>query len=197
MTASNRVCVGQITGAHGVRGLVKLRSFTADPAAVAEYGPLTDQSGRRSFRVRLLSAAGDQWIAQVEGVSDRDQAAALRGVSLFVDRAVLPEPEEDEFYHADLIGLRAETVDGETFGTVLAVHDFGAGDLLEIRMATGRTVMLPFTRAAVPVVELKAGRVVIDPPAGFLDEPTAEERAEAGGAGAGGEGTRGGPGDRE
>ena len=179
MSPPSRVCVGQIAGPHGVRGLVKLRSFTADPAAVADYGPLSDEAGRRSFRVRLLSAAGELWIAQVDGVSDRDQAVALKGLRLFVDRDLLPEPEEDEFYHADLIGLRAETVDGAPFGEVLAVHDFGGGDLLEIRIEGGRTVMMPFTRAVVPVVEIRAGRLVVDPPAGLLDEPR-PEKDEAG-----------------
>jgi 16S rRNA processing protein RimM len=165
MSTPSRVCVGQVAAPHGVRGLVKLRSFTEDPADVAAYGPLTDETGRRSFEVRLLSAVGDLWIAEVEGVADRNAAEAIKGVRLYVERSLLPEPEdEDEFYHADLIGLRAETAAGEPFGTVVAVHDFGAGEMLELRPASGPTVMLPFTRAAVPVVDLAAGRIVVEPP---------------------------------
>ncbi|HEY8350949.1 MAG TPA: ribosome maturation factor RimM, partial [Sphingomonadales bacterium] len=116
MAASDpaRVCVGLITGAHGVRGLVKVKPFTDDPAAVAAYGPLTDQSGRRRFALELLSFGKGQWLARVDGVSDRTAAEALRGTRLYVDRQALPEPDEDEFYHADLIGLRAELTDGAT-----------------------------------------------------------------------------------
>ncbi len=179
MSTPSRVCVGQIAAPHGVRGLVKLRSFTEDPAAVAGYGPLSDEAGRRAFKVRLLSAVGELWIAQVEGVADRDAAEALKGLRLYVDRSRLPEPkDEDEFYHADLIGLRAEDKDGGEFGTVLAVHDFGAGEMLEIRVPSGRTVMVPFTKAAVPVVEPRAGRLVVDPPEELLDDKPDPEAGE-------------------
>ncbi|HYD66582.1 ribosome maturation factor RimM [Azospirillum sp.] len=162
---STKVCVGQFAGSHGVRGLVKLKSFTDDPKAVASYGPLSDESGARRFRVTLQGSVKDLWLARVDGIATREEAQALAGVRLFVDRSALPETEdEDEFYHADLIGLRAETADGTPFGTVLALYDFGGGDVLEIRMPDGRTELLPFTKACVPVVDVKGGRVVVEPP---------------------------------
>lgn len=159
------VCVGQFAGSHGVRGLVKLRSFTGDPAAIIGYGPLVDERGERRFAVTLQGMIKDQFLVRVEGISTREQAQALNGLKLHVDRRVMPEPEdEDEFYHADLIGLRLELGDGTRFGTVRAVHDFGAGDLLEISTVSGNVEMLPFTRACVPVVDVRNGRLVIDLP---------------------------------
>jgi 16S rRNA processing protein RimM len=165
----DRVCVGEITGAHGVRGLVRLRSFTADPAAVAAYGPLTAEPGGRRFRVALAGRSKDQFLARLDGVADRDAAEALSGTRLFVDRSRLPAPEEDEFYHADLLGLRAERPDGAPLGVVRALHDFGAGDLIEIGRDEGDSLILPFTRQVVPVVDLAAGRIVVEPPAEFVD----------------------------
>lgn len=169
-----RVRVGEIVGVHGVRGLVRLRSFTEDPAAVAAYGAVEDEAGRRKFAIRLQSAAKGVWIAKVEGVDTREAAEALKGVGLFIDRARLPEPEEGEFYHADLIGLRAERADGGELGTVLAVHDFGAGTMLELRPPEGQTVMVPFTLAAVPVVDVAGGRLVVEPPEEVVVEPPEE-----------------------
>lgn len=166
-----RICVGRILGAHGVRGLVRLRSFTADPAAVAEYGPLSDADDVRRFVVRLVNRAKDDWVARVEGVTDRTAAESLVGVDLYVDRSVLPPADEDEFYHADLIGLRAVTVDGAVLGRVAAVHDFGAGDVLEITGDNGAVVPVPFTRAVVPEIDIAGGLLVVDPPAGLLEDP--------------------------
>nr|WP_246513527.1 ribosome maturation factor RimM [Azospirillum picis] len=163
--AGSRVCVGQFAGSHGVRGLVKLRSFTAEPADVATYGPLFDEAGARRFGVTLQGMVKDNFLARVDGVATREQAQALAGVRLYVDRAALPETEdEDEFYHADLIGLRAELADGTLYGTVKAVFDFGAGDMLEIRVGSGALEMLPFSKACVPVVDVPNGRVVVDLP---------------------------------
>lgn len=164
MAGSDRVCVGVIGGVHGVRGIVKVKPFTADPADVVAYGPLTDKSGSRVIALTLLSRHKGQWLARVEGVDDRSAAEALRGTELYAERSRLPAPEEDEFYHADLIGLRAELPDGSLFGTVRALHDFGAGDVIEIALAAGGTVVLPFTRATVPAIDVAAGRVVIEPP---------------------------------
>ena len=163
---STKVCVGQFAGAHGVRGLVKVKSFTEDPEAVASYGPLTDERGARSFRLSLQGAMKDLFLARVDGIATREQAQDLAGVRLYVDRSALPETEdEDEFYHADLIGLRAELADGAVYGVVKALYDFGAGDVLEIRTESGSLEMLPFTKACVPVVDVKGGRVVVDLPA--------------------------------
>ena len=176
--ASNMVCVGQIVGVHGVRGLVKLKSFTEDPAAIAGYNPLMDQTGTRSFVVELQSAMKDYWLAKVQGVNDRTAAEALRGVQFHVDRDRLPATEdEDEFYHADLIGLPVVRPDGDKIGTVIALHDFGGGDMLEVRLPDCRTVMLPFTKAIVPVVDIAGGRIVADPPEDLLAPPDAAEQA--------------------
>ncbi len=162
---TSKLCVGQFAGSHGVRGLVKLRSFTEDPADVAAYGPLTDEAGR-SFRVTLQGKAKDLFLAKVEGVATREQAQALAGVRLHIERAVLPETGDDNsFYHADLIGLRAELADGSLYGTVKAIYDFGGGDVLEIRVGSGALEMLPFSKACVPVVDVRGGRVVVDLPA--------------------------------
>lgn len=160
-----RVCVGKVVAAHGVRGQVKLKSFTQEPADVAAYGPLFDEAGARRFKVALSGVPKDGvFVARLDGVDDRNAAEALKGAKLYALRAALPEPEEEEFYYADLIGLRAETDDGELFGTVTAVHDFGAGDVLELRKADGRTAHLPFSRLAVPLVDVKGGRIVVRPP---------------------------------
>ena len=175
MAVGARLRVGEIVGVHGVRGLVRLRSFTEDAAAVGSYGPLEDEAGRRKFAIRLQSTVKGVWIAKVDGVDSREAAEALKGVGLFIDRARLPEPEEGEFYHADLIGLRAERAgDGAALGTVLAVHDFGAGTMLELKSPDGRTEMVPFTLAAVPLVDLAGGRVVVEPPEEVVVEPPEE-----------------------
>ena len=165
------ICIGAVAGAHGVRGGVRLKSFTDDPEAVAAYGPVSDETGARRFDLRLTGRAKGVVLAKLSGIETREAAEALKGLRLYVPRTVLPSPGEDEYYHADLIGLAAETADGAAFGDVQAVHDFGAGDLLEVRTTEGAMVLLPFTAAAVPVVDIAAGRVVVDPPAGSLDEP--------------------------
>ena len=159
-----RVCLGVIVGAHGVRGQVKIKSFTEVPDDVAAYGPLADESGARSFAVKVTGRAKGTVVARIDGVSDRDQALALRGTRLFVDRSVLPEPEAESFYHADLIGLAAEGGDGRPLGRVVAVQNYGAGDLLEVAAPDGATELFAFTRSVVPVVDLDGGRVVIAVP---------------------------------
>jgi 16S rRNA processing protein RimM len=176
--AGRTVCVGQIVGVHGVRGLVKLKSFTEDPAAIAGYNPLMDQTGARTFTVELQSAMKDYWLARVQGVNDRTAAEALRGVHLHVDRDRLPPPEdEEEFYHADLIGLSVFRPDGSDIGAVVALHNFGGGDMLEVRLPDRRTVMVPFTKALVPVVDVPGGRIVADPPEDLLAPLDAAEQA--------------------
>jgi 16S rRNA processing protein RimM len=164
-----RVCVGQLLGAHGVRGLVKLASFTADPAAIADYGALTDADGKRAFTVVLRGANKGHWLAEIAEVKDREAAQALNGTRLFALRAQLPPPGEEEFYHADLIGLRAELPDGTALGTVAAMHNFGAGDIVELALPGGQRPMLPFGKETVPVIDIAGGRMVVDPPDGLLD----------------------------
>ncbi|MCX8134580.1 MAG: ribosome maturation factor RimM [Roseococcus sp.] len=151
------VLLGEIGRPHGVRGLVRVRSFTATPEGLTAYGPLFDGRGRR-FVLTLLAGG----LARIEGVTDRSAAAALTGTKLYVPRSALPPPGEEEFYLADLEGLRAETMGGESLGTVLAVEDHGAGAFLVLSGPPERLV--PFTRAAVPLVDVTGGRVVVVPP---------------------------------
>lgn len=172
------MCVAAVAGAHGITGTVRLRSFTVDPTDVAAYGAVSDQSGRRRFEVSVIGMSGGAVLARFSGVADRDTAEALKGMRLYVPRSALPPPEEDEFYHVDLLGLEAVRPDGSALGRVVAVHDLGeGGDSLEIDVeAGGLTVMVPFTRATVPEVDIPAGRIVIDPPPGLIDEDDAGPR---------------------
>jgi len=169
VTAEGHVCVAQIGAAHGVRGEVRLRSFTQDPAGVKKYGPFTTTDGR-TIVLQSLRPAGEMFVARIEGVADRTAAEALRNVRLYVPREKLPPAGEDEFYHADLIGLAAVDRAGETIGRVVAVHNFGAGDLVELaRPDGGETVFLPFTKAVVPEIDIAAGRMLVEVPEGALD----------------------------
>ena len=158
-----RICIGAIAGAFGVRGEVRLKSFTADPRAIADYGPLTDEAGQRSFAITLTRPVTGGFGARLSGVGTREAAEALKGVTLWVARAALPSLPDDEFYHADLIGLSVFDPGGAPLGQVRAIHDHGAGDILEIAGPQG-LLLLPFTRAVVPTVDLAAGRIVADPP---------------------------------
>jgi len=173
MAPAGRILVGEIGRPHGVRGLVKLRSFTADPAAIASYGPLTDAAGERRFALTLLADG----LASIGGVGDREAAARLTGTGLYVERASLPPPEEDEFYLADLVGLRAETAAGEPLGRVRAVEDNGAGAFLALDGPPERFV--PFTRACVPVVDTAGGRVVVELPDETAVPPVSSDEAAA------------------
>src|SRR5438552_13450309 len=174
--SEKRVCVGVVGAAHGVRGAVKIKSFTANPEDVAGYGPLEDESGERRLSLRLIGNGKGVLIGHLSGITDRNQAEALRGLRLYLPRSALPPTDEDEYYHADLIGLDAVLTDGTPVGAVRAVHDFGAGDTLEIARGEGPPVVVPFTRAVVPSVDLAAGRLVVDPPPGLLDGPERERR---------------------
>lgn len=170
---NGRVCLGVVGAPHGVRGEVRIKSFTDMPAAIAHYGALEDERGERRFTLSVVgSAKGDGMvIVKLSGIADRDRAEALRGLRLYAPRTVLPATAEDEFYHADLVGLAAQLADGSALGAVIAVHDFGAGDVIEIGRDEGQPVLVPFTRAAVPVVDIAGGKVVIDPPDGLFDAP--------------------------
>lgn len=160
--------LGVVGAPHGVKGEVRVRSFTADPLAIGDYGPLFLDDGQ-SLSVISLRPQGDMLVARFDGVTTRDQAAALTNKALHVDRSALPDnPANDEFYHADLIGLEARDETGAALGRVAGLQDFGAGDILELRLASGTAVFVPFSRAAVPVVDVAGGFVVIDRVAGGL-----------------------------
>ncbi|MHB1103983.1 MAG: ribosome maturation factor RimM [Devosia sp.] len=173
--ASQRLLMGRIGAAHGIKGEVRIQSFTEDPLALADYGPLA--TNRPGLTLTILSARTNTnvLVARLEGVNDRSSAEKLNGVELYVDRALLPATEdEDHFYHADLIGLAARLPDGAVLGEVIAVPNFGAGDLIEIRdPRTGDTYLYPFTRKVVPEIHLKAGYLVIEVP--IEAEPGDEE----------------------
>ncbi|NKB55184.1 MAG: 16S rRNA processing protein RimM [Alphaproteobacteria bacterium] len=160
----SRICVGVVAGAHGVRGLVRVKSFTEEPSDIAAYGQLSDAEGRRHFELEITGSAKGVLLARIDGIRDREAAEALRGVEFYVARDALPAPAEEEFYHADLIGLPAVLADGSSYGTVRALHEFGAGDMIEILLEDGGVSVLPFTRAVVPVVDVDGGRIVIAPP---------------------------------
>src|ERR1700744_4005727 len=160
----SQICVARIGAAHGVRGQVKLWTFTEDPFAVKEYGPLSTKDGSRQFEVTHVREAKDHLVATLKGVATRNDAERLNGIELYVSRDKLPATEDDEYYHADLIGLAAVTAADEPLGRVVAVHNFGAGDIIEIAPPRGPTLLLAFTNAVVPTVDLAAGRVVIELP---------------------------------
>jgi 16S rRNA processing protein RimM len=149
---------------------VRIKSFTACPENIAAYGPLSDETGQRRLEMHVIGAAKGVLIARLTGVEDRSRAEALRGLRLYLPRSALPQPDPEEYYHADLIGLEVVLSDGTPVGRVRAVHDFGAGDTLEIERPTAPPAMVPFTRAVVPVVEIEAGRLVIEPPPGLLPD---------------------------
>jgi 16S rRNA processing protein RimM len=163
---ADRICVAKIGAAHGIRGEVRLWSFTADPTAVQGYGPLETEDGSQRFEIEALRPGKTFLVARLSGVPDRAAAEKLTNVELFVSREQLPAPDEDEFYHADLIGLSAVTEGGAPLGTVTAIHNFGAGDLLEIAPAGGgEALLIPFTETTVPAIDLSARRMVVIPPA--------------------------------
>jgi 16S rRNA processing protein RimM len=162
---ADRICVAQIGAAHGIRGEVRLRSFTEEPMAVTAYGPLESEDGTRRFTIEALRPAKDHFVARLAGVADRDAAEKLVNIKLYVSRDKLPPIEDGEtFYHADLVGLAAVTPDGAPLGTVTAILNFGAGDLVEIKpQGGGEALMVPFTEAAVPEIDIAAGRMVVVP----------------------------------
>jgi 16S rRNA processing protein RimM len=172
-TDDNFVCIGMITAPHGVRGAVRVKSYTVDPDDLVGYGPLFDARGKQKFKLSPVGHVRDQLIAKIDGVNDRDGAERLRGTRLHIPRSALPDTDhDDEFYLADLVGLKAIHVDGSTFGTVRGVADFGAGDVIEIALEEGRgkVVVLPFTRQAIPEVKLSERMLVVNPPEGLLQD---------------------------
>jgi 16S rRNA processing protein RimM len=174
----NLVCVGRIAGGHGIRGWVRITSYTEIPENVGAYGPVTDETGEHMFELEVMRMAKAHVLARIPGVEDRNAADALRGVRLFVPRDRLPAPDDDEFYYDDLVGILAETSDGEALGEILSVQEFGSGPMLEIGRKRGRTFLVPFTRDMVPIVDLAAGRIVVEPVPGLLD-PAGKPEEEA------------------
>jgi 16S rRNA processing protein RimM len=157
----SRVLLGHIAGAHGIRGEVLIKSYTGAPEDIASYGPLSDEQGRR-FALEVIRVTAKGVIARIKGVGDRTAAEALKGVRLWAERSQLPPTEENEYYHSDLIGLEAVSSEGERIGEVLSVQNYGAGDLLEIRLKNGgKTELLPFAAAFVPEVDIAGGRVIV------------------------------------
>jgi 16S rRNA processing protein RimM len=158
------ICVARIGAPHGVRGAVKLWTFTEDPLAVKRYGPLATKDGARSFEVTHAREAKGHLVATLKGIATREEAERLNGIELYIAREKLPATERDEYYHADLIGLAAVDAADQPIGRVIAIHNFGAGDIIEIAPPSGATMLLPFTNAVVPTVDIAAGRVVIEMP---------------------------------
>ncbi len=174
-TTARRILLGQIASAHGIRGEILVRTFTGDPAAIATYGPLSDKSGTRSFRLKIVRVTDKGVIARVEGVADRTAAEPLKGTELYVERSKLPPPADDEFYHADLVGLGVELEDGTAYGIVRAVVNFGAGDLVEVsRAGLPSSELIPFTKANVPTIDFSVGRITIVPPV-MVGEPEPQQ----------------------
>ena len=161
MTRDKRICVARIGAAHGVRGEVRLWPFTEDPLAVVDYGPLTSKDGARQFEVVRARIAKDHLVAVLKGITTREDAERINGIELYIARDQLPPTEAGEYYHADLVGLRAIDEAGAAIGKVLAIHNFGAGDIIEIAPASGPTHLLPFNDAVVPTIDVDEGYLVI------------------------------------
>lgn len=168
MTQS-RICVGAISGAYGVRGELRLKSFCANPEDIESYSPLTDEAGDKRFHVALIRPMKNGFVARIAEISTKEQADAIKGTQLFANRDQLPSLPDDEYYHTDLIGLEVFDTGGTLLGSVKMVMDHGAGDLLEVqRPGSSETVLLPFTVSAVPTVDMKTRRIIADPPEGLF-----------------------------
>ncbi|SFJ37896.1 ribosome maturation factor RimM [Celeribacter neptunius] len=168
--SDTRIIVGAIAGAFGVQGEVRIKSFCADPEAIGTYSPLTSEDGKTTYILGITRAIKNGFAARIDGVETKEQADALKGETLYADRDALPSLPDDEFYHADLIGLTVLDTGGNTLGTVRNVLNHGAGDLLEVQApGLSTTVLLPFTLVNVPTVDLTAGRIIADPPEGLFE----------------------------
>jgi 16S rRNA processing protein RimM len=173
-TETRRILMGRIVGAHGIRGDVLIDSYASEPQAIAAYGPLQTEDGSRQFKLSVVRLSAKGVIGHIAGIDDRTAAEKLKGLALYVDRGRLPDAGEDEFYRADLVGLTAEDPDGGKIGSIVAVENYGAGDILELRLeGQSKTELIPFSDAFVPVVDIAGGRVVVILPQA---EPSAEER---------------------
>lgn len=170
MSEARKICVGQFAGAHGVRGLVRLRSFTEDPEAIFGYAPLLDETGKRAFKMTPKSTIRDMFLVNVEGVNDKEAADRLRGDKIYIPHDLLPKTGKDEYYEADLIGLRAVDESGKEYGKVRGVLDYGAGPFLEIGTSTKDSFMLPFRDAFVPKIDVDKEILFISAPEGWISE---------------------------
>lgn len=177
--AGDKVLLARIGAAHGIRGEVRVKSFGDDPLSFTDYGVLTDVTGKQRFEVLRARVQKTVVVTQFKGITDRNQAEALNGLDLYVERDQLPETEEDEFYYSDLTGLPVEDTAGTVLGKVIAVQDFGAGDLLEVRPLRGKSFYIPFTREFVPHVSLEEGRLVVDLPEDYFSEERLDEESGA------------------
>jgi len=173
-----RVLLGEISGVHGIRGDILIRTYTESPEAIASYGPLSDASGNKTFAIKIVRTTDKGVVARLDGISDRTIAEGLRGTKLYVERAKLPDTEAAEFYHADLIGMKAVAADGTPLGEIVSIQNFGAGDLLELKPISGAaTEFIPFEDQWVPRVDLDTGQVVINrPEPGDEDEEHDEDK---------------------
>ena len=176
-SASNRVCLGVVVGVKGLRGEVRVKSFTERPADIGAYGPLATEDGR-AFALTVTGSAQGVVIARIKGVADRNGAEALKGTKLFVDRVALPEAGEGTYYHADLVGMAAVLATGEALGSITAVYNFGAGDMVEVKLADGRTELVPFTDAAIAGVDVAGGKVTMNALAGLFENDSAADEIE-------------------
>lgn len=165
VTGADVLLVGAIVSASGLKGEVKVKSFTARPSSIGDYGPLFTEDGRNFAVAQVRALKGDMVVMRLKGIDDRARAEALKGVRLYVSRGALPEPRTGEFYHADLIGLRVEDAEGNRLGVISAIHNFGAGDMIELKDGRGETTMLPFMRSVVKQIDIAGGRIVAVPPA--------------------------------
>jgi len=180
--SKKRICLGQIGAANGIKGHVRVKPFTGEPEALGDYGPLEDETGLNSFKIASLRPIkGGMLVVKFKGINDRNAAEALNGVKLYISRDRLPELEtDDDFYVEDLMGLRALDPGGTSLGAVIAIHNFGAGDLLEIRPERGPSVLVPFTKTAIPVISLDQNRIIVNPAeAGLLDDDRLESGEDA------------------
>ena len=173
------VRIGHIAGASGVKGDLRISSYTEHPLDVCAYGPVENKDGKEKFILKPKRMAKGYVIAHADGIDNRDAAERLRGTELFITREALPPPGEEEFYHNDLIDVAVFAVNGHVLGSVIAVHDFGAGTILEVTRKAGKTVLVPFTKDVVPVVDLAAKRIEINPPEGLFG-PIAQQTASEG-----------------
>ncbi|AXT35431.1 16S rRNA processing protein RimM [Phaeobacter sp. LSS9] len=166
---TEQICVGAISGSYGVRGEVRLKSFCAMPEDIEDYSPLSTEDGSQTYTITLVRAIKNGFTARIGGIETKEQADALKGVRLFAPRERLPNLPDDEYYHTDLMGLDVYDTGGTLLGSVKSVQNHGASDLLEIAIpAESKTVLLPFTLAAVPTVDLASGRIIADPPDGVF-----------------------------